>query len=85
MWARDGESLFYMRYGGLGAGRELWSIRRDGSGEEKVTDLAPLEPAGQFYDIGSQGDAVYIQFDEGRDEIWLAELAPTPSAAGLVP
>ncbi len=38
-------------------------------------DLRPLHPIGQFFDISTQGQIVWMQYRRGKDELWLADLS----------
>jgi hypothetical protein len=48
----------------------------DGSGEERqIMKMALLFPLGPFYDVTRDGGIVWVQYEEGRKELWVAELS----------
>jgi len=61
-----------MRDSKSGSGKELWSISANGVNEKQIGVLQ-FHPIGTFYDISPKGEIVYVRFNPGRSELWLAE------------
>ncbi|MBA3513362.1 MAG: protein kinase [Pyrinomonadaceae bacterium] len=56
-------------------GESLWAVSREGGDERKIMDLRPLHPIGQFFDVSSQGQIVWMQYRRGKNELWLVDLS----------
>jgi hypothetical protein len=54
--------------------QEVWTVSLAGGDEKKITELYPMHPIGQFFDISPTGKIVWIKFQRGRNELWLASL-----------
>jgi len=73
-WSSDGTLIYFYKVSSLRDGEELWAISRDGVGERKVVDLRPLHPIGEFSDVASTGQIVWVQYRAGKHELWLRDL-----------
>ena len=73
-WPSDGTLIYFYKVSGLRDGEELWAISPDGAGERKVVDLRPTHPIGEFFDVSSTGQVVWVQYRQGKHELWLLDL-----------
>jgi len=73
-WSSDGTLIYFYKVSSLKDGEELWAISRDGIGERKIIDLSPLHPIGEFFDVASTGQVVWVQYRRGKHELWLLDL-----------
>ena len=71
-WSRDGSLIYFLRDGKTKPGQELWSISAEGA-DEKLIAVLQFHPIGFFYDISPTGEIVYVRFNPGKSELWLAE------------
>ena len=71
-WSTDGSLIYFLRDSKSGSGKELWSIYV-GGGNERLIGVLQFHPIGAFYDISPKGEIVYVRFNPGRSELWLAE------------
>lgn len=74
-WSRDGTLVYFFKITSMRDGEELWTISPDGGGEKKIVDLRPIHPIGQFFDLSSTGQIVWVQYRVGKHELWLRDLA----------
>lgn len=74
LWSSDGTMIYFYKVSSMRDGEELWAISRDGVGERKIVDLRPLHPIGEFFDVGSTGQVVWVQYRVGKNELWLMDL-----------
>jgi hypothetical protein len=72
-WSSDDSHIYYNNFSNLKEGEELWKVSRDGSNAKKIMDLQPLHPIGNFFDVSPQGEMVWMQYQRGKHELWLAE------------
>lgn len=73
MFSADETKVYFVR--GLGDSQELFVAPTNGTGEErKLLTMAPLFPLGPFYDISSDGDIIWVRFEQDSSEIWLTDL-----------
>ena len=75
-WSSDGSRIHFLRDSKSGEGRELWSILSAG-GDEKQLGILRLHPIGTFFDVSPKGEIVYVRFNPGKPELWLADF-PRP-------
>jgi len=73
-WSSDGMLIYFYKISGLRDGEQLWAISPDGVGERKIVDLRPMHPIGEFFDVSSTGQVVWVQYREGKNELWLLDL-----------
>jgi eukaryotic-like serine/threonine-protein kinase len=66
--------IYFARKSTFPNGEEIWSISPEGKDEVKVTDLHPLHPIGQFFDVSASVQIVWVEYQQGRNELWLAQL-----------
>jgi hypothetical protein len=41
--------------------------------EKKIADLRPVHPIGQFFDVSPKGQLVWVEYQRGRQELWLSD------------
>ena len=46
-------------------------------GDEKQLGVLRFHPIGTFYDVSPKGEIVYVRFNPGKSELWLADF-PRP-------
>ena len=73
-WSGDGTLIYFYKVSNFRDGEELWAISRDGVGERKIVDLRPLHPIGEFFDVSSTGQVVWVQYRVGKHELWVRDL-----------
>jgi len=66
--------IYFARKSTFPNGEEIWSVSPEGKDEVKVADLHPLHPIGQFFDVSATGQIVWVEYQQGRNELWLAQL-----------
>ena len=66
--------IYFVRQSSFAEGEEIWSISPGGGDEVKVTDLHPMHPIGHFLDVSASSQLVWVQYQQGRNELWLAHL-----------
>jgi Tol biopolymer transport system component len=76
-WSADDSRIYFFRSGNLKDGKELWSISREGADERKITDLRPMHPIVDFFDVSPTGQVVWVQYRRGKEELWLLDF-PAP-------
>ena len=74
LWSSDGRLIYFYKVGSLRDGEQLWAISPDGVGERKIVDLRPTHPIGEFFDVSSTGQVVWVQYRVGKHELWLLDL-----------
>jgi Tol biopolymer transport system component len=81
-WSGDGRRLFVRRRGQRTFddptlwSAEVWSVGVDGTGERRVTTLEPMHVLTTPFDVSKRDEIAWVQFRRGKEELWLAELAP---------
>ena len=73
-WSGDGTLIYFLKISSMRDGQELWAISPDGMGERKIVDLRPIHPIGEFFDISSTGQIVWVQYRVGKHELWVRDL-----------
>ena len=43
---------------------------------ELVTVLEPMHPLGDLYDVTADGTILFVEFEQGRSELWLGDFLP---------
>jgi len=71
-WSRDGSHIYFLRDSKLGEEKELWSISA-GRGDEKQLGVLGFHPIGMFYGVSPKDEIVYVRFNPGKSELWLAD------------
>lgn len=72
-WGKDGSEIYF--YSGVeSSGRALWVMPAIGGAPRKVARLSPMEEIGPFYSVSSDGEIVWVKFEQSRSEIWVADL-----------
>jgi Tol biopolymer transport system component len=72
-WSQTGR-IYLVRKSTFPNGEEVWSVSPEGKDEVKVADLHPMHPIGHFFDVSASGQIVWVQYQQGRNELWLAKL-----------
>jgi Tol biopolymer transport system component len=75
VWSSDANTVFFLRNGDLLDGAELWSIPRKTGKGTHIANLNPLHPINHMFDVSPQGEVVFVRFDSGEHELWLADLS----------
>jgi Tol biopolymer transport system component/DNA-binding winged helix-turn-helix (wHTH) protein len=70
-WSIDDSVIYFLRSGPLSNGAELWSIGRMNGTAKHIADLQPMHFA-HFYDVSPKGEVVYVSFQSGDQELWVA-------------
>ena len=73
-WSGDGKLIYFLKISSMRDGQELWAISPDGMGERKIVDLRPIHPIGEFFDVSSTGQIVWVQYRVGKHELWVRDL-----------
>ncbi len=69
-----GTHLYFFRQGPAALLREIW-VKDLGSGDERLIDtIGPLRFIDLHFHVSSNGTIVWAPFQEGRHELWMAEL-----------
>ena len=73
----DGNSrIYFARDSRLKDVEEVWTMSLAGGDERKVGELRSMQPIGQFFHVSASGKIVWIKYEQGRNELWLATLPP---------
>jgi Tol biopolymer transport system component len=75
VWSSDASTIYFLRTGHVLDGAELWTISRKTRKETHIDNLRPLFAIGQMFDVSPQGEVVFVRFDSGAHELWLADLS----------
>lgn len=70
----DDSHLYFLRPSSPRDGHELWSISVEGKDEKKIMDLRPIHPIGEFFDVSPTGQVVWVQYQRGRNELWMSTI-----------
>src|SRR5687767_13006745 len=71
----DDSRLYFLRPSSLRDGEELWSISVEGKDEKKIMELKPIHPIGEFFDVSPTGQIVWVQYQRGRNELWMSTMS----------
>lgn len=75
MFSADESQIYYVR--GFGQAQELFVSATDGTGTENpVMSMSPLSPLGPFYDVTTDGDILWVRYEQEPSEIWLMPALP---------
>jgi Tol biopolymer transport system component len=69
VWSADDSQIYFERNRS-----EIWSVPSDGGKEKLVVHRSQVDPIAGEYDVSSQGKIVYVQFKQGRQGLWMADL-----------
>ena len=69
VWSADDSQIYFER-----KMTEIWSVPPHGGEEKLVVHRSQVDPIAGEYDVSSQGKIVYVQFKQGRQGLWLADL-----------
>jgi len=70
-WSIDDSNIYFWRQ--VRDALEIWSIPFAGGMEKKIADLRPVHPIGQFFDVSPKGQLVWVEYQQGRQELWLSD------------
>ena len=70
-WSIDDSNIYFWRQ--VRDALEIWSIPFAGGMEKKIADLRPVHPIGQFFDVSPKGQLVWVEYQRGRQELWLSD------------
>lgn len=73
IWHNDSQ-IYFLRPSKVGSAEALWSISVAGKDEKKIMDLGPLHPIGEFFDVSRTGQIVWVQYQRGRNELWMSTI-----------
>ena len=73
-WSATSRIYFFREWSTFPDGEEVWSVSVKGGDETKVVDLHPMHPIGQFFDVSASGQIIWVQYQRGKNELWLAQL-----------
>ncbi len=73
-WSHDDARIYFSQFSDFD-GESLWVVSRDGGDERKITDLRPMHPIGNFFDVSPQGQIAWMQYRRTKNELWLADLS----------
>jgi eukaryotic-like serine/threonine-protein kinase len=71
-WSSDGSRIYLLRESKSGSAKELWSISTEGT-NEKMVDVLQFHPIGLSYDVSPKDEIVYVRYQPGKSELWLAD------------
>lgn len=72
-WSRDEKSIYYVR--AFPGGQTLWVIDREGQVEARqVGVMEPISPIGNFYDVGTDNQLVWVRYEQSDSELWQIDL-----------
>ena len=84
-WAHDGMRLYFLRDGANSMLKELWSMTPGGQDLRKLNDsLGPFRPIDVTFDLSVTNQIVFSQIEQGRHELWQAQLKMTASTFNCV-
>jgi Tol biopolymer transport system component len=69
IWSEGDSRIYFERNGS-----EIWSVPSQGGKENLVVQRTQVDPIAGEYDVSSQGKIVYVQFKQGRQGLWMADL-----------
>jgi len=69
IWSTGDSQIYFERNGS-----EIWSVPSDGGKEKLVVKRTQADPIAGEYDVSSQGKIVYVQFKQGQQGLWMADL-----------
>ncbi|MGI8545469.1 MAG: protein kinase domain-containing protein, partial [Aridibacter sp.] len=72
-WSHDDSHIYFYNSSDFD-GESVWIVSSKGGDEKKVTDLRPMTPINDFYNVSPQGEIVWIKFQQSKSELWLADL-----------
>ena len=73
VYSADESEVYFVR--GIGSSQELFAVPASGGKEQPVMTMAPLFPLGPFYGITSEGDIIWVRFEQEASEIWLTDVS----------
>ena len=72
VFSYDGNRVYFARNSGKTDLDEIWSVAVDGTDAKEIGNL---EISDEFFDVSRIGEIIYVEFEEGRQELWLADLS----------
>jgi serine/threonine protein kinase len=74
-WSSNDSVIYFKRDENVEDGAELWSIAADGSNENHIIDLRPMQAIGEFFDVSPSGQIVWVKHEGGRPQLWLLDFS----------
>ncbi len=75
VFSGDGSRIFFQRRVERTPGMyQIWTTSPEGQDETLVGDIGPLVPDDATFDVSLQDRFVWVEYRQGRHELWLAEL-----------
>jgi Tol biopolymer transport system component len=71
-WSKDGSRVYFLRDSKSSPGKELWMISTSAH-DEKLIGVLRTHPIGSFYDVSPEGAIIYVRYNPGKPELWLAD------------
>ena len=69
IWSADNSQIYFERNS-----NEIWSVPLLGGKEKLVVQRSQVDPIAGEYDVSNQGKIVYVQFKQGTQGLWMADL-----------
>jgi Tol biopolymer transport system component len=69
IWSADDSQIYFERNRS-----EIWSVSSDGGKEKPVVQRSQVDPIAGEYDVSNHGKIVYVQFKQGKQGLWMADL-----------
>jgi hypothetical protein len=66
--------VYFARPSSDNDGEEIWATSVAGGDEVKIMELHSLHPIGQFFDVAPSGQIIWVEYQRGKSELWLAQL-----------
>ena len=75
VFSGDGSRIFFQRRVERTPGMyQIWTTSPEGQDETLVGDIGPLVPDDATFDVSLQDRFVWVEYRQGRHELWLAAL-----------
>jgi Tol biopolymer transport system component len=68
VWSADNSQIYFARNGS-----EIWSVALDGGHEKQFSQTSQVDPIGSAFDLSRDGKVVYVQFKQGKQELWMTD------------
>ncbi len=73
-WSADASRIFFLRSGGNRLKPELWRMDVRSRKEQRIGFLGPFQPMDVHFDVSKTDQVIWVQYREGRHELWMGEL-----------
>ena len=71
-WGPGDTRLYFLRSASREGPQQLWSVRPDGTGEERVREIGPFRGIDRYFDVSPTGEIVWAPWQPGSSELWTA-------------